>query len=512
MKTYKVLYLIPLILLLVSGCGSKKRVFTNSELSNQAKIQKYIPSKRELRAAWMPTVFRSEYSRLTPEGIRRNLIQKLDLLQHAGFNAVIFQIRSEADAWYYSPYEPWSRYLTGEQGKAPQPLWDPLQFLVEECHKRNMELHAWLNPYRAATSKGAQMAPNHPFRQHPEWFVTYGQQLLFNPALPEVRNYVSSIIKDIVERYDIDAIHMDDYFYPYPIAGVPFPDRAEYIRQTRGQKDINDWRRENVNMMVQQIHEVIKTAKPYVRFGISPFGIYRNQKNDPDGSKTFGLQNYDDLYADILLWDKMDWVDYIMPQLYWQIGNRAAEYTELAYWWERNILRAHYYIGQDIRRTLDHNELHAKMNITQKTAQGQCFWPGDDLFTNYAGITQALKSNYWYKPALIPPTPYPDNFHTFDEPHREAFISKVSGNHELVWEPDIPYPKGLETKYFVIYCHPRGTKLSRATTQEYLMDITQNNHIALQPIDGKQKVAFTITRVNRFNHEIVVAHNIKAKL
>lgn len=512
MKTYKVLYLIPLLLLLFSGCGSKKRVLSNSDLSNQAKIQKYIPQKLELRAAWIPTVFRSEYARLTPEGVRRNLIQKLDLLERAGFNAVIFQVRSEADAWYYSPYEPWSRSLTGEQGKAPQPLWDPLQFLVEECHKRNMELHAWINPYRAATNVGGQMASNHPYYRHPEWFVTYGNQLLFNPALPEVRDYISHIVRDIVARYDIDAIHMDDYFYPYPIAGEPFPDRADYAHQSRGQKSIDDWRRENVNMTIKQIQKTIKSVKPYVRFGISPFGIYRNQTNDPNGSKTFGLQNYDDLYADILYWDRMDWVDYIMPQIYWAIGNKAAEYTELAHWWQKNILRAQYYIGQDIRRTMDRDELHTKMNITHQTAQGQCFWPGDDLFTNYANITQTLQTSYWTKPALIPSTPYPEDLHTFDEPHREAFISRVAGIQELVWEPDIPYPKGLETKYFVIYCHPRGTKLSKATTHDYLMDITSENHIELPHLGGKEKVAFTITRVNRYNHEIIVAHNIKAKL
>lgn len=512
MKFNCYLLIIVLILLLSTSCSSKKRILTNTDISKVAGTQKYQPSKIELRAAWIPTVFRSEYAQLSPQGVRKNLIKKLDILQHAGFNAVIFQIRSEADAWYYSPYEPWSRYLTGEQGRAPQPLWDPLQFLVEECHKRNMELHAWINPYRAATTKGSQMAPSHPYYLHPEWFVSYGNQLLFNPALPEVRNYVCQVIGDIVERYDIDAIHMDDYFYPYPVVGQPFPDMADFVNNPRGFNNINDWRRENVNLMVRQIHDTIKAIKPYVRFGVSPFGIYRNQKNDPRGSKTNGLQNFDDLYADVLLWDKMDWVDYIMPQIYWEIGHNSADYTELALWWKKNIHLAQYFIGQNIRRTMDKNELHTKMNLAHQTSLGQCFWPGDDLFIDYLGITTTLGTSYWSKPALIPPTPYPLGIRIFEEPYREAFISKSQGKQELVWEPDIPYPNGQETKYFAVYCHPRGTKLEKATTQEYLLDITQENMMPLLNLGGKYKVSFTITRINRYNHEIVIAHNIKAKL
>lgn len=501
-----------LLSLMLIGCGSKKPIASSSTPSQRAMNQKYMLNKQELRAAWIPTVFRNEYSAMTMAEVKQNLSRKLDLLQDAGFNAVIFQVRSEADAWYYSPYEPWSRFFTGFQGKAPSPLWDPLEYLVEECHKRNMELHAWINPYRAATSADNTFAPDHPYLKYPDWFFTYGNQILFNPALPEVRDYVCEIVRDIVVRYDIDAIHMDDYFYPYPIAGEALPDREDFANNPRGFDNINDWRRDNVNLMIRQLYRTIKSEKPHVRFGISPFGIYRNQKSEARGSKTNGLQNYDDLYADVLLWDREGWVDYLMPQIYWQIGNVAADFTELAYWWEKNIQKAHYYIGQDIRRTMDRNELHAKMNIAHDTSDGQCFWPGDDLFTNYAGITNLIQEKYWTKPALIPSSPYPVGLRPFKEPHREAFISKSQEGQELVWEPDIPYPKGLETKYFVIYCHPRGTKLDKAVTAEYILDLTKDNFYALKNLGGKYKVAFTITRVNRYNHEIVVAHGINAKL
>lgn len=512
MRFLRFFSLLTALLLLLASCGSKKRALSNTQIAKRAQAERYQPEKYELRAVWIPTVFRTEYTALTTQEVQQNLIKKLDLIQKTGFNAVIFQVRSEADAWYYSPYEPWSRFLTGEQGRAPYPLWDPLQFLVEECHKRNLELHAWINPYRAVTSMGSQLAPNHPYFNHPEWFVPYGNQLLFNPANPEVRDYVCGIVQDIVERYDVDAIHLDDYFYPYPVAGQIFPDQEDFMRNPSGFQNIGDWRREQVNLMVKQLHHSIKSIKPHVRLGISPFGIYRNEKSDPKGSKTNGLQNYDDLFADVLYWDRMNWVDYIMPQIYWQIGNKAAEYTELAYWWQRNIHNAQYFIGQDIRRTMDRNELHTKMNITHQTAEGQCFWPGEDIFTNYSGITDQLRSTYWSKPALIPPTPYPSGLRTFDEPHRDAFISKANGVQELVWEPDIPYPRGQETKFFVVYCHPRNTKLPKAISQEFLLDQTRDNHLQLVNLGGKQKVAFTITRVNRFNHEIVIAHNIPAKL
>ena len=214
--------------------------------------------------------------------MKKVLVSQLDNLQKAGINAIIFQVRAEADALYKSPYEPWSRFLTGVQGKAPSPMWDPLQFMIEECHKRNMELHAWINPYRAKTKGTGALSPMHPYSKNPELFVQYAGQLYFDPGLPESRKYICKIVRDIVTRYDVDAIHMDDYFYPYPNPGEEFPDNVSFAAYGRGFTRRADWRRDNVNVLIKEIHETVRECKPWVKFGVSPFGIYRNKKNEPE--------------------------------------------------------------------------------------------------------------------------------------------------------------------------------------------------------------------------------------
>jgi len=263
--------------------------------------------KREFRGVWMHTIGNAEYRTMTPQRMMTYLTSQLDTLQRAGINAVLFQIRPEADAFYPSQLEPWSRFLTGTQGQAPFPAWDPTAFLIEECHKRNMEFHAWINPYRVQSNINVKLASTHIYYRHPEWFVVYGTQRFFDPGIPESRKFINEVVTDIVTRYDVDAIHMDDYFYPYPIVGKPFPDDQSF--QTygipngfEGRRD--DWRRNNVNLLIKELHQTIHQIKPWVKFGVSPFGIYRNRKNTIDGigSETNGLQNYDDLYADILLW------------------------------------------------------------------------------------------------------------------------------------------------------------------------------------------------------------------
>lgn len=302
-------------------------------LMAKAQTQEGMPHpKREFRAAWIQAV-NGQFRGMSAQKMQQVLISQLNSLQGAGINAIIFQVRPEADALYQSAIEPWSRFLTGEQGKAPDVWWDPMQFMIDECHKRCMEFHAWINPYRVKTTLKSRLAPNHIYYRHPEWFVTYGDQLYFDPALPENRRHILNVVKDIVQRYDIDAIHMDDYFYPYPVKGLPFPDDASFARYGGGFDNRDDWRRSNVNVLIRELHQQIRSVKPWVKFGISPFGIYRNQSSDPLGSRTRGLQNYDDLYADVLLWAREGWIDYNIPQVYWHIGHPAADYATLVEWW-----------------------------------------------------------------------------------------------------------------------------------------------------------------------------------
>ena len=303
--------------------------------------------KREFRGAWIQCV-NGQFQGMSAQQMQQMLTRQLDYLQDAGINAVIFQVRAEADALYRSSFEPWSRFLTGVQGKAPSPRWDPLQFMIDACHERGMELHAWINPYRAKTKGTAALSPNHPYNKFPERFIEYDGQLYFDPGLPENRKYICMIVRDIVSRYDVDAIHMDDYFYPYPNPAVKFRDDPSFAQYGRGYANKADWRRDNVNVFIKEIHQTVRACKPWVKFGVSPFGIYRNQKNDPNGSATNGLQNYDDLYADVLMWVNNGWVDYNIPQIYWEMGHKAADYTTLVRWWAKNSAHRPLFIGQDV--------------------------------------------------------------------------------------------------------------------------------------------------------------------
>ena len=290
--------------------------------------------KREFRGAWIQCV-NGQFRGVGTKTMQETLTYQLDELQKDGCNVIIFQVRPECDALYQSAIEPWSYYLTGQQGKAPQPYWDPLAWMVEQCHKRGMELHAWINPYRAKTKVAHANAVNHVVSQHPERCFEYDGLTLLNPALKENRDYICQVVTDILERYDVDGLHIDDYFYPYPTPGINIPDDAYFRANPQGFTDKDDWRRNNVNLFIEQLWATIRTVKPWVKFGVSPFGIYRNEKNDPNGSKTNGLQNYDQLYADVLLWVKNGWVDYCVPQIYWEIGNKAADYDELIHWWDK---------------------------------------------------------------------------------------------------------------------------------------------------------------------------------
>lgn len=291
-----------------------------------------------LRGMWLATVANRDWpSRpgLTAAQQRAELIAHLDTAVRRRLNAVIFQVRPTADAFWPSAYEPWSAYLTGTQGKHPG--WDPLGTAVREAHARGLELHAWFNPYRVAGHTDLnRLAAGHPARRHPDWVVGYGGKLYYNPGLPEVRKFVQNAMLDAVRRYPVDAVHWDDYFYPYPVAGQVFDDDAAYARYGGGFPNRAAWRRDNINRLVREMSARIRAVRPAAQFGISPFGVWRNSTTDPLGSPTrAGVQTYDDLYADTRRWVREHWIDYICPQLYWNIGFPAADYAALVPWWAR---------------------------------------------------------------------------------------------------------------------------------------------------------------------------------
>ena len=369
----------------------------------------------EFRGVWIATVDNIDWPQkgaFTVYSQKTEFIRQLEMHKRNGMNAVIVQVRPSADAFYPSSLEPWSQWLTGVQGRSPSPYYDPLQFMIEETHKRGMEFHAWLNPYRANFNiSSASIAPNHITRIHPDWFLTYGGKKYFDPSNKDGQQHVVAVVKDIVKRYDVDAIHMDDYFYPYRIAGKEFPDATSYLR-SGGKLSKADWRRSNVDSIIKKLNTIIKEEKPFCKFGISPFGVWRNKTTDPEGSDTkAGVTNYDDLYADILLWMREGWVDYVAPQLYWEIGHRLADYEELVDWWSRHSYGRHIYIGHGIYRAFEKgvawknpNELPNQIKLLREypQVQGSIYFSSKSFDRNPNGWNDSLQNNYYKTPAMIP--------------------------------------------------------------------------------------------------------------
>ena len=374
----------------------------------------FVPTRAEIsfRGAWIATVANIDWPSVEAVGNdslqQEEMIWILDSLQSLGINAVIFQVRPTADALYYSELEPSSHWLTGTQG-APL-TYDPLEWTIHEAHKRNMEVHVWLNPYRVNLAKTdtSVICAEHVFRQHPEWFWCYAKQWYFDPGLPITREWICTIVQDIVDRYDIQAIHMDDYFYPYPQGKQALPDTTTFAQYPRGFEDIRDWRRDNVNLAIQAISETIKECKPEVEFGISPFGVWRNASVDSTGSATqAGITNYDDLYADIRLWIKEGWIDYVLPQLYWEIGKKVADYEILAHWWANEVkgTKCKLYIGMAPYRLENAssktpwgqgNEIGRQMRLNRTIPEisGECFYSTRPLLRNPRGVCDTIRLIY----------------------------------------------------------------------------------------------------------------------
>lgn len=377
----------------------------------------HAQKKREMRGAWVATVANIDWptDRLADAQTQKaELVRIIDSLHLNGVNAIMFQVRPTADALYKSDIEPWSEWLTGEQGKAPSSEFDPLQTAVEECHKRCMELHAWINPYRVTNTPNAKLASNHLYFKKPELFLQYGEKIYFDPGRSETAEFLLKVLKDMVTRYDVDGLHLDDYFYPYPIKGKDFPDEATYKANPRGFKNKGDWRRDNVNQIVQRIHQMLLETKPWVQFGISPFGVWRNKSQDSKGSDTkAGCTNYDDLYADVILWANKGWIDYIAPQLYWEIGKTVADYAVLAPWWRENVNKnCNLYFGLYASGLVVNkpkvwktpNELSRQLRYNRECVdvEGVIYYSTSYFLKNPQGLLDSLKTDFHRYPALTP--------------------------------------------------------------------------------------------------------------
>ena len=370
-----------------------------------------INHPREFRGAWVASVWNNDWPSSMGLSVRRQkaeFIQILDKLQQLNFNALILQVRPEGDALYASEYEPWSAWLTGIQGKAPG--YDPLEFAIAECHKRNIELHAWFNPYRASTSsENVTNVSPHIALTNPEVVYRWGTQLWMDPGAKVVQDRVYDVIMDVVQRYDVDGIHLDDYFYPYPISGESFPDNETYAayQEAGGTLSLSDWRRDNLNKIIERLWQGINSAKPHVKFGVSPFGIY--QPGEPATIK--GTSSYDDLYSDTKKWLQQGWLDYIAPQLYWPIDQIPQSYPVLLEWWTSiNSKGRHIYTGNTLERLDWENweteeivrQVSISRNLGENLSLGNIFFSADLIKNNFQDIAKTFESKLYSEPALVP--------------------------------------------------------------------------------------------------------------
>nr|WP_198545965.1 family 10 glycosylhydrolase [Actinacidiphila yeochonensis] len=364
-----------------------------------------------MRGVWIATVANTDWPSakgLSPDEQRAELIDLLDNAVERRMNAVVLQVRPTADALWPSPYEPWSQYLTGTQGRDPG--WDPLGTAVREAHRRGLELHAWFNPYRISLSTDlSALAPDHPARLHPEWVISYGGQLYYDPGRPAVRRFVEDAMLDAVRRYPIDAVHWDDYFYPYPVAGQEFGDDASFAEYGAGFPDRATWRRHNTDLLVSEMARRIKEIRPTTQFGISPFGVWRNAATDPTGSATqAGVQTYDDLYADVRGWVQKGWLDYVAPQIYWNIGFAAADYAVLVPWWNDLVAgtRTKLYVGEAVYKVgaagqpaawQDPAELsrHLTFDADYPEVRGNIFYSSSQVKADPLGAVTEMVADHW---------------------------------------------------------------------------------------------------------------------
>ncbi len=379
------------------------------------------PPKREFRGAWVASYFGIDWPNRneTPQQQRNAFLNIVNHHHQTGITALFVQVRSQSDAMYPSSIEPWGFYLTPAKagGNTPSEAWDPMQFMIDECHARGIEFHAWINPYRAIGNIANinNFAPNHVARQHPEWLIANGAERIMDPGLPQVREHVNSVVMDIVNRYDVDGIHFDDYFYP----NAAFNDDATFAANNRGFTVRADWRRDNVNLLIKAVSENIKAAKPWVEFGVSPSGIWRN---GGEGSATTGLQHYVSLYADSRKWLQEGWVDYLCPQVYWYINQPGADYKILIPWWNNNAYGRLIYIGMagykvgEVNQatfTTDRSQVPSQVRMNRNAAypniHGQAIYNTTSMRNNKLNFRDSLRQHFYNIHALQPLMPWVDS-------------------------------------------------------------------------------------------------------
>jgi uncharacterized lipoprotein YddW (UPF0748 family) len=471
---------------------------------------KNIHPKNEFRAVWIATVVNIDWPKSGTDPVEKqkaDYIEILDTYKKLKYNAVIVQIRSVGDAFYPSKLAPWSRYLTGKEGQAPEPYYDPLAWMIEQAHQRGFEFHAWLNPYRATfDTKTETLSKEHDFFRHRDWMIKYGEtgkeKYYYNPALPEVQSHLTTVVEEVVKNYDIDAIHFDDYFYPYKVTGKVFNDSASY-KKYGNKLSLEDWRRDNVNTFVKNIYYTIKRHKPWVQFGISPFGVWRNKSVDPKGSDTqSGQTNYDDLYADPIAWMEGKYIDYMLPQLYWSIDHKTASYSKLLKWWSNNSTNTNVYIGNGsykIKSDSDKKwfvpgEIPNQIDLTRTypNVQGNAYFSAKSFVNNNKDVVTLLENNQ-YKYSAIP-LPVPSSIKTGTERPLVDVFSKEGNSYHFSFKKTV----SEQIRYIVVYSAENNSKIDCNDSSQIIEKIFVNPKtdsikllLSKDQLHNKNKVAFT---------------------
>jgi uncharacterized lipoprotein YddW (UPF0748 family) len=465
-----------------------------------------IPPKREFRAVWVASVYNIDWPTskfLNTTQQRTEYTTLLDIQKANGMNAVLVQIRPSCDAFYANSKEPWSEWLMGSQGTAPIPFYDPLQFMIEETHKRGMEFHAWFNPYRSQVASSSSIHQSHISKTKPEWNLRFNSpHKLLDPGIPAVRDYVVSVIMDVVRRYEIDGVHFDDYFYPYE--GITNQDSASWRDYPRGFTNIRDWRRDNVNTLIRMVHDSIITVKPNVKFGISPFGIWKS--GVPPGIT--GLSAFDAIYCDALTWLNERKVDYITPQLYWRFGG-GQDYAKLMPWWSSQLNGRHLYTGNAAYRLNPSGDNWPATEIAEQVrwnrmypnTLGQVFFSSKSITNNFKGIQDSLRNNLYKYPAFVPVMPWKDAISPL--PPRDLTASGSLINITLQWKKPLPAPDGDGAKYFVIYRaeSPDTININDPRYIRKILSTDTTTYIDVFSVSWNRPYTYIITSMDKLHNE-----------
>lgn len=502
----------------LSGCSKKV---------TQQVTTKPAGPKREFRGVWVATIENIDWpSRkgLSSETQQQDFRDILDRQKSYGMNAVFVQVRAAADAFYARSKEPWSEWLTGEQGKAPDPYYDPMIFMIQESHQRGLEFHAWLNMNRGATKSAKSIINDHITKTKPEWFLIYGGAKIFNLGIPEVREYIKDIVVNIVKNYDVDGIHFDDYFYPYAVANEKLRDEDTFKKYNSGFKNINDWRRNNVDLVVEGVSEAIKKEKPKVKFGISPSAVWRNASTDPSGSATQGGQpSYDNLYADTRKWVKEGWLDYIAPQIYFSFEFDKVPYKIMTDWWTKNHFNRHLYIGHGIYRVKagskeigwdNANQIprQVRYNRTKPQIAGSIFYSAKPLSNNELAVVDSLKKLYYY-PALTPTMPWKDKIPP-NAPQNVKVRKIADFGVSVTWElPAIPAKDGDEVSAFVVYRFEENEQINLDNPARILKIVRNEGVLSLtdKTFNQEKSYIYVVTALDRLQNESVMSNVAKVK-